>query len=64
MTDLASQPESQSALQQVEQELKSWEVVLKLPALQGKSGTADEGNKDSEISDEAKEQLKALGYME
>ncbi|MBN2574119.1 MAG: sulfatase-like hydrolase/transferase, partial [Deltaproteobacteria bacterium] len=64
LTDLASQPEHQSALLQTEQELESWEAVLKLPPLQGGSAPVDEGSKGSELSDEAKEQLRALGYME
>jgi arylsulfatase A-like enzyme len=64
LTDLASQPEYHSALLQVEQELRSWEAVLKLPALQGGSAGAVAGSKDNQPSDEAKEQLRALGYME
>ena len=64
MNDLASQPEYQSALLPVEQELKSWEAVLKLPPLQGGNATDVAVGKDGELSDEAKEQLRALGYME
>ena len=64
MSDLASRPEHRSELLQVERELKGWEAVLKLPPLQGGSATDAAGGQEGEISDEAKEQLRALGYME
>jgi arylsulfatase A-like enzyme len=63
MTDLAANPDKASVLQQVEQELKNWEIVLGLPALDGKRSGAGGAGKNNKLSDEAKEQLKALGYM-
>ncbi len=64
MNDLAAQPDYQSVLLQVEQELKNWELVLELPPLDGNRATAAGSGDDNKLSDEAKEQLKALGYLE
>ena len=77
MTDLAADPNAATILTQIEDELKNWEIVLKLPALGAKAviggtggggaGTAKKGSagkSENQLSDEAREQLKALGYME
>ena len=64
MNDLAGQSDYESVMLQVEQELENWERYLKLAPLDGKTagGAGEDG--DSKLSDEAKEQLRALGYME
>ena len=62
MKDLAQVPSLKSDLDQLKQELKNWEIVLKLPALDGNTALA-EGADKPKLADEAKEQLKALGYM-
>lgn len=64
MTDLAPKPTSQADLAQMKQELKNWSIVLKLPPLDGNVDAARADNVDQNLADEAKEQLKALGYME
>ncbi len=76
MTDLAKDPNSATVLKQIEAELKNWELVLKLPGLDappkiGGTGGGGAGNSargggksENQLSDEAREQLKALGYME
>lgn len=61
MNDLAGEPTAVYDLQQMEKELSNWEILLKLPSLDGKaSGPAGSAPK---LSDEAREQLKALGYI-
>ncbi len=62
MTDLAQDPGYQDTVKQLKQELRNWSIVDKIPPLDGKVDAAAAG--DSKLSDEAKEQLKALGYME
>ncbi|MBN2529581.1 MAG: sulfatase-like hydrolase/transferase [Deltaproteobacteria bacterium] len=69
MVDLAKDPSFKSEVEKVEQELAHWEAYLKLPGLDGKkapvnSSTGKAGGSDDQLSDEAKEQLRALGYME
>jgi arylsulfatase A-like enzyme len=63
MQDLAAEPWAKADLTQIEGELRSWEVLLKLPALDGKAGSGA-GAKQPELTDQAREQLKALGYIE
>ena len=63
MTDLAREAWAQSELKQLEGELKNWEVLLRLPSLDGKF-TPTEGSKQPQLTDQAREQLKALGYIE
>ncbi len=58
--DLADEPTSIYDLQQMEQELANWELLLKLPSLDGKASASGAAPK---LSDEAREQLKALGYI-
>lgn len=62
MKDLAEVPTSIYDLQQMEKELASWETLLKLPSLDGKVSSPASGSA-SKLSDEAREQLKALGYI-
>ncbi|MBN2718478.1 MAG: sulfatase-like hydrolase/transferase [Deltaproteobacteria bacterium] len=70
MTDLAQNPDAQPVVAQMEKELRSWETVLKLPGLDGKAAkgatakSGKSGGSKNQLSDEAQEQLKALGYME
>jgi arylsulfatase A-like enzyme len=62
LKDLADEPTAIYDLQQMEKELQNWEIILKLPTLDGKAApTAAAGS--PKLSDEAKEQLKALGYI-
>ena len=60
MKDIAEEPTAVYDLQQMEKELSSWEALLGLPTLDGKSAAAGGSPK---LSDEAREQLKALGYI-
>jgi len=62
MKDLAADPASEGYLKQMEEELKNWEILLKLPSLDGKPPPAAKKG-DSKLSDQAREQLKALGYI-
>lgn len=69
MNDLAKNPNAKTVLDQAEKELRNWELVLKLPGLDGKKAPSHSSRKGksakaNQLSDEAKEQLKALGYME
>ena len=70
MTDLAQNPDAKPVVEQMEEELKNWETYLKLPGIDGKSNSGKSGKsgksgpRKNQLSDEAQEQLKALGYME
>ncbi len=63
MKDLVDEPTAIYDLQQMQKELSNWEIILKLPPLDGGvAPTSGEGS--PKLSDEAREQLKALGYIQ
>lgn len=62
MDDLAGRESAKADLAQMEEELSNWEIVLKIPSLDGKPAPA-KTDEQPKLNDEALEQLKALGYI-
>jgi arylsulfatase A-like enzyme len=63
MNDLAGEESAKSDLARMEDELKNWEIVLKIPSLDGKPAPV-RASEEPKLNDEALEQLKALGYVQ
>ena len=64
MNDLAGQASVAADLRQLEAELRSWEILRRIPSLDAPPGGSGKPIDDPTLSDEAQEQLRALGYIE